>query len=228
MYKKASAEQVSSNQDVAVLFSGGIDCSLVTLLLRKEGYNVHLLHYEHGASISNSLHRIRFKELESVVGTDRISLQEVSHRGLFRKLALANIEEDFSKYKTNMICLGCRLAMHVQTIIYCLQNDIHMVADGSVKYQSDFPEQNGVALDIFKSLYQEYGIEYKTMLADVDSAKEVKYKLLDNGISIQSMEDTCLFSNTFNKASENAIVQFLNERLTACNEYIEERMKLIV
>ena len=42
--------QEKKNKDVAVLFSGGIDCSLVSLLLRKDGYRVHLLHYNHGAN----------------------------------------------------------------------------------------------------------------------------------------------------------------------------------
>ena len=31
------------------------------------------------------------------MGEDKILLQELSHRGLFRKLALANIENDFAK-----------------------------------------------------------------------------------------------------------------------------------
>ena len=219
--------QEKKDKDVVVLFSGGIDCSLVSLLLRKDGYRVHLLHYDHGASISNGLHRIRFQELKNLMGEDKILLQELSHRGLFRKLALANIENDFAKYKTNMICLGCRLAMHIETIIYCMKNDIHTVADGSVKYQNHFPEQNDAALEIFRELYKKYGIEYKTLLAEVSSAKDVKYRLLDNGISIQSMEDTCLFSNTFNKAEENSIKEFLNERLSICDTYIEEKMCLL-
>lgn len=60
--------QEKKNKDVAVLFSGGIDCSLVSLLLRKDGYRVHLLHYNHGANISNGLHRIRFQELKNLMG----------------------------------------------------------------------------------------------------------------------------------------------------------------
>ena len=219
--------QENKNKNVVVLFSGGIDCSLVSLLLRKEGYRVHLLHYDHGASISNGLHRIRFQELKNLMGEENILLQELSHRGLFRKLALANIENDFAQYKTNMICLGCRLAMHIETITYCLKNNIHIVADGSVKYQNDCPEQNGVALEIFRGLYEKYGIEYKTLLSEVNSAKDVKYRLLDNGISIQSMEDTCLFSNTFNKAEEKSIKEFLNARLPICDTYIEEKLCLM-
>ena len=75
--------QEKKDKDVVVLFSGGIDCSLVSLLLRKDGYRVHLLHYDHGASISNGLHRIRFQELKNLMGEDKILLQELSHRGLY-------------------------------------------------------------------------------------------------------------------------------------------------
>lgn len=93
--------------------------------------------------------------------------------------------------------------MHVEAIIYCLKNDISVIADGSVKYQNDFPEQDSESLKVFRHLYSLYGIKYETILSEVSSAKQVKYELLDNGIPIQSLEDTCLFSNTF----ENILIR---------------------
>ncbi|SES78440.1 adenine nucleotide alpha hydrolase family protein [[Clostridium] polysaccharolyticum] len=222
MINNAQAEK-----KVVILFSGGIDCSLSVLQLRKEGYHLDLLHFEHGASISNGLHKIRYKEIEQVVGEKNIQLIEMSHRGLFRKLSLANIEQDFQRYHTNLICLGCRMAMHTETIIYCLCNDIKTAADGSTGYQNDFPEQNKVSLEFFKKLYGRYGITYKTVLSDIQDKKEIKYKLLDNGISIQSMEDTCLFSNTFSKTEDEKISDFLERRLNICCDYIDERIKLV-
>ena len=80
---------------------------------------------------------------------------------------------------------------------------------------------------LFNYYTEKYGIEYKTLLSEVNSAKDVKYRLLDNGISIQSMEDTCLFSNTFNKAEEKSIKEFLNARLPICDTYIEEKLCLM-
>ena len=41
------------------------------------------------------------------------------------------------------------------------------------------------------------------------------------------MEDTCLFSNTFNKAEEKSIKEFLNARLPVCDTYIEEKLCLM-
>ena len=64
---------------------------------------MNLLHFCHGANISNNLHRIRFEELERIA-TDRVSLMEILHKGMFRKLALQDIEEDSEKHKTSMIC----------------------------------------------------------------------------------------------------------------------------
>lgn len=215
-----------TTKEAVVLFSGGVDCSLAAILLRRKQYKIHLLHYNHGAVISNDLHIKRFNELKLLIGDDKITLTEINHGGLFRKLSLENIESDFSKYKTNLVCLGCRMAMHCETIIYCKLHDITCVADGSVKYQGSFPEQNSLSLEYFKKLYKQYGIEYVTLLSDVSSAKEVKYQLLDNGISIQSMEDTCLFNNTFSPATEESISSFIEERMEICRAYIEQRLEI--
>ena len=209
-----------------VLFSGGIDCSLAACLLAEKNYKTHLIHYTNGTGISNSLHRIRYTELEKLIGQDKILLQETNISGLFRKLSLLNIENDFKKYSTNLVCVGCRMGMHVETIIYALRNNIKVVADGSIKYQSDFPEQSDVAIDLFKKMYSKFGIDYINPVLDIEDAKEVKYRLLDYGISIQSMEDTCLFSNTFTEASKQDINQYINERIKICEQYINRKLNL--
>lgn len=215
----------NKNGKVAVLFSGGNDCSLVALKYLKRNYCVDLLHFCHGANISNNLHRIRYQELEKVA-PERIQLVEISHKGMFRKFSLQDIEVDFAEHKTSMICLGCRLAMHVEAIMYCKKNDIKIVADGSVKYQEDFPEQDKEAIRMFRQLYSSYGIKYETLLSEISSAKQVKYELLDNGISMQSLEDTCLFSNTFSKANKKEIISFLTRKIPLAQKYLFERMQM--
>ncbi|SFR67965.1 adenine nucleotide alpha hydrolase family protein [Anaeromicropila populeti] len=211
--------------DAIVLFSGGIDCSLAACILSEQQYKVHLVHYINGTSISNSLYQIRYNELKCVLGDDMISLTELKIPGLFRKLSLSNIEQDFKKYENNMICLGCRMGMHVETIVYALKNNIQTVADGSIHYQSHFPEQSSAALHLFKQLYKKYGIDFINPVLDIKEKENVKYRLLDYGISIQSMEDTCLFSNTFSKSCDENIKAFIAERLDFCYDYIERKSK---
>jgi hypothetical protein len=119
--KVKNCVESNKNGKVAVLFSGGNDCSLVALKYLKRNYCVDLLHFCHGVNISNNLHRIRYQELEKVA-PERIQLVEISHKGMFRKFSLQDIEVDFAEHKTSMICLGCRLAMHVEAIMYCKKN----------------------------------------------------------------------------------------------------------
>lgn len=40
-------------------------------------------------------------------------------------------------------------------------------------------------------------------------------------MTIQPLEDTCLFSNTFSIASDEAIEQYLREKKQLCHELIE-------
>lgn len=53
-----------NKESAIVLFSGGIDCSLAACLLVEKKYKVHLMHYNNGTTISNSLHNIRYNELK--------------------------------------------------------------------------------------------------------------------------------------------------------------------
>ena len=214
-------------KEAIVLFSGGIDCSLATCLLVEKKYKVHLLHYINGTSISNNLHKIRFDELKSVLGDKNVILNEINISGLFRKLSLETIEEDFRKYSTNLVCLGCRMGMHTETILYALKHNIKIVADGSIKYQNHFPEQSSVSLDLFKKLYEAYGIEYINPVLSLEDKKDVKYNLLNYGISIQSMEDTCLFSNTFSKAEDKNMSEYIEERLQYCDKYIIKKRSFL-
>lgn len=214
------------SKNAVVLFSGGRDCSLSACLLAEQNYRVHLLHYNNGAVISNNLHRIRYEELKNLIGEDKILLREFSTAGLFRKLSLSTLEKDAKKYKTSLICLGCRMGMHIETIIYALKNNIKVVADGSIKYQDDFPEQSKIALNLFKEFYSRFGIEYITPVVEIDNVKDVKYKLLDYGISIQSMEDTCLFSNTFSEGHDEDISEFISLRMDFCEKYIKSKLKI--
>lgn len=48
----------------AILFSGGLDSSLAVCDMIEKGYDVHLLHYDTGALISNNLIKIRYAELK--------------------------------------------------------------------------------------------------------------------------------------------------------------------
>ena len=62
-YYNKGGEQMSKKIS-AILFSGGLDSSLAVCDMIEKGYDVHLLHYDTGALISNNLINIRYAELK--------------------------------------------------------------------------------------------------------------------------------------------------------------------
>lgn len=209
-----------SGKTAAILFSGGLDSSLAVCDMIERGYNVHLLHYDTGALISNNLISIRYNELKRTYDKCIVELYERNISGLFRRIALVSLEEDIKTYGVSLICVGCKLAMHVQCIIYCKNNGIKCVADGSAERQKRYGEQREVSLEFIKKLYQEYNIEYKNPIYNLDK-KEIKYGLFDRGMTIQSLEDTCLFSNTFSIAEDETIDKYLDSKKLVCKKLVE-------
>ena len=94
------------------------------------------------------------------------------------------------------------------------------MADGSTERQKRYGEQRKVALNFIKNLYCNYNIEYVNPVYQLDK-KEIKYGLFDRGMTIQPLEDTCLFSNTFSIAEDEIIVGYLDRKRQLCNELIE-------
>lgn len=144
-----------------ILFSGGLDSSLAVCKMIEKGYSVELLHFDQGALISNNLASIRYNELEKVYSNCIKGINNFNVSGLFRRIALVSLEEDIKKYNVSLVCVGCKLAMYVQSIIFCKKNKIQYMADGSTKRQNRYGEQREVALNFVKNLYNEYEILYE-------------------------------------------------------------------
>lgn len=203
-----------------VLFSGGLDSSLTVCSMIEQGYQTELLHFDQGALLSNNLISIRYNELKNVYNECVRGLHSFNISGLFRRIALTSLENDIKKYNVSLICVGCKLAMHIQAIIFCKRSEINCIADGSTERQKRYAEQRIVALKFIQELYNDYGISYVNPIYKMEK-KEIKYGLFDRGLTIQPLEDTCLFSNTFSIASDEVIEQYLSEKKTLCKELIE-------
>lgn len=203
-----------------ILFSGGLDSSLAVCKMIESGYTADLLHFDQGALISNNLVQIRYNELKKVYSDGLQDIHYNNIAGMFRRIALVSLEDDIKTYGVSLVCVGCKLAMHVQSIIFCKKNNILCMADGSTERQKRYGEQREVALDFVKNLYREHSIEYVNPVYLLDK-KEIKYGLFDRGMTIQPLEDTCLFSNTFSIAEDEIIAEYLNKKRQLCNELIE-------
>jgi len=209
-----------------ILYSGGLDSSLATCVALEMGYEAELIHYNNGTLITNDLYKIRHKEICEAYPNYKINLKEINISGMFRKIALDSLEQDILKYKKSLICMGCKLAMHLNTIVLCKQNNIPYVIDGNTRKQEKYPEQTMEAIEFIRNLYKKYDIEYLNPVYEL-SKDDIKCKLLDRGITIQPLEDTCLFSNTFSESDGDTVIKYLQSKAQICQEIVERGVLLM-
>lgn len=200
------------------MFSGGRDSSLATCLLSQRGVAVELLTTSAGASIGEELVETRVSELRRCLGAE-LTWTRVSTPGLFRSVALANIEEDFARWRTNLILLGGQLASLTEGLIVCRQRGIDKLATGYVKYEHAYMEQTPAAVQWLRDYCSSFGVELLMPVYDYTSVDQVKYALLNFGVSTKSLEAVSLFGDTFSPGSPTAIVEYLDDKADTCRSY---------
>lgn len=206
---------------VAILFTGGKDSSLVACLEAVKGNEVHLLTCNSGIGIKSELSQLRVEELVDRFPEANITRKILSTSGLLRTIGIQNIETDIKRWGVNMVLLADKMAIHSAATVYCLNNGITDMYDGVVKYQNDLVEQKIVAMDFFKRFEKEYGINYSSPIYDFGTRKEVKYALLDFGISNKSLEGVSIFGDSFSEPEDWMIEEYMNEKIHYCRNYID-------
>lgn len=219
-HQRQGREMASSAPKSLVLFSGGRDSSLAACLLASRGSRIHLLTCDNGVSIGADISEYRYSELRKVLGDNIVDRHVVSTMGLFRRIALANIEADFAKYQKNLIVLGSQLATHTEAIVHCLTHSIGRVASGFTSYQQSFAEQMPDAISALRQYLAEYDLEYETPVYEYDNSDDVKFRLLDFGVSTKSLEAVSIFADTFTEPTSEQVVEYIADKLPICREYI--------
>ncbi|MEH7048614.1 hypothetical protein [Bacillus pseudomycoides] len=209
-----------SNQQVAVLFTGGRDSTLVACYEALKGNKVHLLTCDSGIGIKRDVADYRVKELMERFPEQIISRTILPTYGLFRSIAIKNIEEDFKKWNKNLILLGDKMAIHAAATVYCIQNNITRLVDGCVSYQQDLAEQKIIALELFKDFEIKYGITYDCPIYFYNSQDDVKYALLTLGLSSKSLESVSIFGDSFTEPTEREVNEYIIDKMYICEEYV--------
>jgi 7-cyano-7-deazaguanine synthase in queuosine biosynthesis len=219
------SSETSTLQEVVVLFSGGRDSSLAACLLANCGTDVHLLTTFNGASVKGDLAKYRHEELREAFPKQIKKHVTINSFSLFRRIALANIEEDFAKYKNNLILVGDALATHTEALLYCLTNRITTIASGYTTYERDFPEQMPEVIELTREFVESYKLSYITPVIAYDSLDDVKYRLFDFGISTKSLEGTSLFADTYTQPDVATVKNYVTSKLPICRDYISFKLR---
>ena len=154
---------------VALMFSGGVDSTMAAALLAERFDRVHLLTYHNGHGTARmGRTRDRVRELEQRYGPDKFVHLLDSTKDLMRRVVSGELVRNYQEYRSGFIwCMGCKIAMHARSTIYCLENDVRFMADGSSGSTQEMVEQMMVSLSMIRLFYRHYGIHFFTPVYDI-------------------------------------------------------------
>lgn len=205
-----------------VMFTGGRDSTLAACLLMLQGIPVHLFSANSGCSIHRGILSYRIDELKRRFGDLIVTHVVEDISGAFRSIAIASLEDDIVRDKKNLVLLGEKIAIHAHVVNYCQRNGIKIINDGIAFYQNEFPEQRMVAKEYFIEFMKGYGITYRSPIYDfAKSVDDVKYRLLQLGVSTKSLEGISIFADSFSTPSDEIILSYLQRKEEICRDIIE-------
>jgi len=166
--------------EVAALYSGGVDSSVVAVKLLESFDRVHLLTWDTAAGIIGPS---RSRYPASVLSTrypDRILHVVDSCAEEFDRIIRSNLVRTYLRYRSRFVwCMGCKLAMHAATLRYCRRMRVHDAADGSSLETAYYVEQMPVSVDWLRDFYRNRGVTFHTP-AHAFPTREAKIRFLDD------------------------------------------------
>ena len=122
-----------SQEQVAVMFSGGTDSTLAAAIGAETFKKVHLLTF-HTSQMSHwERSRIGAQVLIGRYGADKVIHRIIDNDALFRKLHFSNYFMDLKKYGlylTCLVCPACGVGFQVRSLVYCRKYGCRYLWDG--------------------------------------------------------------------------------------------------
>ena len=183
----------SVKNEVAVMFSGGIDSLLASVLLLQKYDRVHLITFDKGYlefGIKNNTPNV--ERLKTTFGADRITHQVIDIKQIVKRISVSKIFGDRKDYNIEIRwCVGCRLSMNTGGLLYALENNLIGYADGSNREQipseaslTGTAENYPSVVNRLKKFAMEYAVDFMTPTYEFGSRENRRTKLKELGFDI--------------------------------------------
>ena len=200
----------SVKNEVAVMFSGGIDSLLASVLLQQKYDRVHLITFDKGYlefGIKNNVPNVN--RLKTAFGEDRITHQVIDIKQIVKRISVSKIFKDRKDYNIEIRwCVGCRLSMNTGGLLYALENNLIGYADGSNREQipseaslTGTAENYPSIVNRLKKFAMEYAVHFMTPTYEFGSRenRRAKLKELEFDIDYLSMDHSKKISGMMTK-----------------------------
>jgi len=232
---------------VSVLFSGGSDSTLVAALMAEKYQVVHLHTYVHSCMFFEQKCEKSLKRLRDRFGHEKFTHRYVNINRLFRRIYLRDMVADFHKYGNYLLscsCAACKIAMHIETIMFNLKHGIRHACDGSQRETGMlFPEQMAGVMSTLARFYASFGISYTNPVYDMERND---WRLYEMGLTPKrdsknehvyySTQHSCLIGTLLyiyvlgfyvpffgKQADETTSVKYVNDKLEILKKWVAEQ-----
>jgi hypothetical protein len=179
--------------EVAVMFSGGIDSLLASVVLQEKYDKIHLITFDKGYlefGIKNNVPNV--DRLKQTFGEDRITHEVIDIKKIVKRISVSKVFKDRKKYNMETRwCVGCRVSMNTGGLLYALENDLIGFADGSNREQvpsegnlTGTAENYPSIVNRLKNFAMEYAVHFLTPTYEFGSRENRRMKLRELGFDI--------------------------------------------
>jgi len=149
-------------RDLAMMFSGGLDTTLAAARLLESGdvERLHLLTFCNGFCVGVGHSGFHVGELRRIHGADRVLHEIIYVTEIFEELRSPVLDLVRKWGSTLAVDLCCRLSFETAAIIYCINNGIADLCDGTNIDQGRLFLEKPEYLRVSREYFAEHGIHY--------------------------------------------------------------------
>ncbi len=227
------------------MFGGGVDSTASAVMLAEHYDKVHLATYRNGyGHWYPPRSQMRVDELNRRLG-DRFTFSLISTKGYFDDVVVNSVLDDYKRYRSGFIWfMGCKMAMHMRTVLFCLEHGLPHATDGSNSDTSEMVEQSLLSLSLIRFFYEDHTVDFGTPVYEIRRAKSpqlitelgirVGVQAMDRHLCIQPTRVAgelyylpYLLMNKPVNHDEDQVSRFIEEKETICRRimgaYLESR-----
>lgn len=229
-----------AEDEIALMFSGGLDSTATALALAETHERVHLVTFQNGyGHLKMGRARARFEDLTRTVGP-KFTYSLISTKPLFDRLLVRSVGKDYRRFGSGFVwCLGCKLAMHARSAWFCLENGVPRMTDGSNSETDEMVEQSLLSLSLIDFFYEDHGIAYGAPVYDAtrDESRDIlKEAGVRTGLTVLGrqlgVQPSCVAGELYylpylllNKPvrhDEAKVAAFFEEKVPAASQLVRE------
>jgi 7-cyano-7-deazaguanine synthase in queuosine biosynthesis len=188
-----------SQEQVAVMFSGGTDSMLAAAMGAEAFKQVHLLTFRTSQMSNWERSCIGAKQLVDRYGAEKVIHRIIDNDSLFRTLHFSNYFQDLKKYRLYLNCLvcpACGVGFQVRSLVYCRTYGCRYLWDGLQDEGTDehiYPGLLPEVQDRITDLCRDYGIIRESPVYNISRTDYVLYEkgLTDRrGLKLRALLDS--------------------------------------